>query len=143
MMRKAVKFSRRWKCWLGWFHDETFGFTVHFLWGIDGPGLKRYCEHAFPTGSVDLDDSDDWCGRHAKVTFEDKKKSYEVHVIALQDFKLNAFWISVLAHEVLHCTQSVLDGRGLQQDDDTCEAYTYVHDFLIRRCLELVEKSKK
>lgn len=134
----------RWKCRVGFFHNETYGFTVHLLVGIDGPRLKRYCDYTFPKGAVDADESDDWCGRHVVTRFEDKSRSYEVHVIALQDFQPTPAWIAALVHETLHATQEVLDSRGLSLDSDTVEAYTYLQDWLVRKCLEmLAQKGRK
>ena len=137
-----LKYLPRWRCRVGYFHNDTYGFTVHLLVGVDGPKLKAYCEKMFPKGTVEVDDDDDWCGRHTTVRFEDKSKSYEVHVIALQEFSLTPQWIGVLVHESIHAVQTALDSRGLQMDDNTIEAYTYTQDWLVTQCLKLLERKK-
>lgn len=133
-----LKYLPRWPCRVWYFHDEVYGFTVHLLVGIDGPRLMKYCEHMFPKDSFEMDDSDDWGGRHAMVRFEDKTTGYEVHVIALQDFKMTPHWICTLTHELLHTTQHALDTRGLTLSDETGEAYCYLHDSLLARCLKML-----
>lgn len=129
----------RWKCRVGCFHDETYGFTVHLLVGVNSAKLTRYCTDMFSaTVAQDVGEADDWCGRHMDVRVEDKKSSYEVHLVALYTFKWDAFWVSVLAHEMLHATHSVLGGRGLVMSDETIEAYTYMHDSLVKRSLKML-----
>lgn len=137
-----LKYVPRWRCRVGYFHDEVYGFTVHLLVGIDGPRLMRYCEYMFPKESYEMDDSDDWGGRHAMVRFEDKTKGYEVHIIALQEWHLTTHWICTLAHEILHATQHVLDSRGMTLSDETGEAYCYLHDSLLGRCLRMLGGKK-
>lgn len=133
-----LKYLPRWRCRAGFFQDETYEFTVHLLVGIDGPRLMKFCELMYPKGSYDVDDSDDWAGRHAKITFDDKSNHYEVHVVALQEFHWDPHWMSVLGHELLHCVQAALDSRGLQLGDETAEAYCYCFDSLLKRCLQML-----
>lgn len=74
------------------------------------------------------------------LSFETKKVSHEVHLIALQEFHWTPEWMSVLSHELLHCTNSVLHSRGMVMDDSTIEAYCYLHDSLVKRCLKMLPK---
>ena len=134
-----LRFTPRWRCRAGCFYDETYGFTVHLLVGVNSAKLTRYCADMFPAGSVqEVGEADDWCGRHMATRIEDRKCSYEVQLVALQTFKWDAFWISTLAHEMLHATHSVLGGRGLVMSDETIEAYTYLHDSLVKRSLKML-----
>lgn len=137
-----LRYLARWRCRVGYFHDDTWGFTVHLLVGIDGPRLMAYCQKMFPKDAFEMDDTDDWGGRHAMIRFEDKTTGYEVHVVALQDFKMTPHWISVLSHELLHCVHEALDCRGMCFTDEAAEAYCYTHDSLLKRCLVMLGGKK-
>lgn len=51
--------------------------------------------------------------------------------------------VPVLAHEILHAVQYVLDGKGLSLSDQTDEAYTYYLEFLLREAMTRLAGSRE
>lgn len=122
------------------FHDPVYNFTVHLLWESDGPQSAAYMRTNFPEVEVDKTDEDDeWGGRHMMLEFSRAGKNHEIHLVMLREFQGTIEDISVLAHELLHATHDVLYSRGLRLTDDTVEAFAYLHDSLVRRCLEALK----
>lgn len=119
------------------FQEDTFGFCLHLLWDLDGPHLAQYIRINFPEIEVDEEDEqDNWDGRHAKLEFARDGQGYEIHLVALRSFELTPLWISMLSHEVLHATHEALASRGIRLTDDTKEVFCYLHESLLRRCLQ-------
>lgn len=131
-------FRHRRGYWVAFFHDEAYNVTIHLLWGVTGPKFKSYAGANFPGN--DVDDTDDWCGRHAH--FQNSDKGYDVHVIALQQWRGRPEDYAVLVHECLHATRSVLHSRGIAMKGPGEEAYCYFLDSLVRRCLQQIRKAK-
>lgn len=120
------------------FQDETYNFGVLLLWDISGPELRRFLgKKKYP--KTERIGDDDWSGYALRYSTPD----YDVHVIALRHWSGSPWDHSVLAHECLHITQKVLDETGMRLGKRTAEAYCYLHDSLIRRCLEHIKKGTK
>jgi hypothetical protein len=57
---------------------------------------------------------------------------------------MNAAQIALLGHEVLHAVSFVLRKAGIEHTDETEEAYTYLHQFVMHQVLrEVGEKHWK
>ena len=135
-----LKYVKPLRYHVGYFHDDTWGFTVHLVVNIDGKRLMEYCKKMFPEDTFEFDDSEDWCGRHVMLQFESEKHGYEVHVVALRKFEWTPHWMSALSHELMHCTHAVLNRRGMTLSDATMETYCYTLDSLVKRCLEMLKR---
>lgn len=116
------------------FHDPVYNFTVHLLWDVNNDGLNEYLKTNFPDEEVPGGE-DDWCGCHAPLRSQ-TEPPHEVHVVALQKLEMDPACLAVLTHEIVHVTHDVLHPRGLRCKPSTIEAYAYLHDSLMRRCLE-------
>lgn len=122
------------------FHDEVYNFTVHLVWEVDAEKLGKYIAANFP-GEEAPEDADDWCGCHLPFALKGTPPQ-EVHVVALQQLALTPEPLAVLTHELFHVTHDVLSMRGIKCRGSTIEAYTYLLDSLVRRCLEEFIKAK-
>jgi len=123
------------------FHDQTYDFTVHVLWNLNGPTLAAYLRRNFPEFEADEEDArDDWEGRHMKLEFDRHGEGYEVHLVVLRKFRLTPPDIAVLAHECLHATHEALSSCGITLCEETKEVYCCLHESLVRRCLEAIKK---
>jgi hypothetical protein len=122
------------------FHDPVYNFTLHLLWEIDAKQLGEYVATNFP-GEENVNEADDWWGCHLPFT-QRADPPHEVHVVALREMSLAPEPLAVLTHELFHVTHDVLRGRGIKCKDSTVEAYTYLLDSLVRRCLEAFEAAK-
>lgn len=70
---------------------------------------------------------------HAHVAYG---KPWLIWVESLKD-------VPALAHEALHVTAGILEGRGLKYSEASEEAYTYTMEFIIRQVLNPSSKWKK
>jgi len=133
---KSPFFHRRWNRWVGFFHDQTYHFTVHLVWNLNHEQLKRYVSQQFDDNEPD--NNDNWAGRCAEYA----TREHEVQMIAIRKWRGTAFDHSVLVHECVHAAHNVLGSRGFKLTDESVEAYCYLIDSIYHRCLEQIIKAK-
>jgi hypothetical protein len=66
------------------------------------------------------------------------KKLY--YIIFTEPFMFTDNSYSILAHEVLHCTQFLL--RPILDIDKEYEAFAYTHTFIMDKCIELIRRNE-
>ena len=54
-----------------------------------------------------------------------------VYFLWLESFDSTVNKLSVLNHEMIHCTYSILNDRGIEVNDETEEVLAYYHSFLL------------
>lgn len=62
------------------------------------------------------------------------------------DWKPTPKWIAILAHECFHATEQILNARGQFFDNSTQsnnEAFAYLHESIVFRCLQRLMPSTK
>ena len=70
--------------------------------------------------------------RHAKDLY---------YIIFTEPFIFTDYSYSILAHEVLHCTQFLLE--PILDIKKEYEAFAYTHTFIMDKCMELIRGNKK
>lgn len=118
-----------------YFYDETWRANIWLVWPATPATLKKWIEKQF---KIPYKNDKSFNGRCLEVV--DAENVPLANVIALAGWDVNPKWISVLAHEALHCTDQVLSERGIRLTQDSDEAYTYFHESIMRRCLEFLMK---
>jgi hypothetical protein len=63
------------------------------------------------------------------------------YIIFTESFLFTDYSYSILAHEVLHCTQFLL--RPILDIDKEYEAFAYTHTFIMDKCMDLIRGVKK
>jgi len=53
------------------------------------------------------------------------------------------FLLSILAHEIFHCTCFLMDRVGIKYSDDSDEAYAYMIQYLTTKCYEKLKITVK
>lgn len=118
-------------------HDDCWDADVWILYPCDEPALTRFVEKKFKK-ILEPDEKPGFLGRF--VSIEDDDGNSLGHVIALSKWRNSPANVAILVHEALHVTHSILSDRGVELNDDTSEAFAYLLDSLVRRCLERLNK---
>lgn len=111
-----------------------YNFVVLLLWDITPDQFRAFVTKRFPDADEDIDD--DWSGYTMRVT----SGEVDAYVVALREWRGTSWDHSVLVHECMHVTHSVLAGNGIKLNDKTEECYSYAIDSIVRRSLELISK---
>lgn len=105
-----------------------------WITGISDPEDKKRIDNNKYTASYR---SIEWTGNEKKT-----KKLY--YIIFTETFMFTDSSYSILAHEVLHCTQFLLEPiLDIRQE---YESFAYTHTFIMDKCMELIrgnENTKK
>jgi hypothetical protein len=133
------RYSRNYKFWVSWFSEPVYSADVLLFWNVDAKGMNAYFAEAFPNHKVSVPVPDPWVGWSLELS----DKNIELYLICLRSFDWSPMAISTLTHECLHTSLSMLRSRGMRLNKHTEEAYCYLHDSLVRRCLEEIKKAKR
>lgn len=107
--------------------------AVHLVWPATVEQYKSYMEDTFDY-TTKTTDAMAWC---ASLSI----KGSDCQLIGLSSWKKDPRHISILGHEVFHATHNILAFVGFGLSDKSCEAYTYVHEFIMKKCLEALWNS--
>jgi hypothetical protein len=121
----------------GFIYDETWRANVHLLWPATPEVLSRYMKKRH---GIDHAIEGPFAGRCLEI--QDPELTSGGQVIALRAWKWTPTWIAVLAHELDHCTNWILWARGLKCVPESEEAFCYLKEALMRRCLELLSRKQ-
>jgi hypothetical protein len=132
-------FVRAHRFWTGWFEEPVYSATVQVCWDVDTKGMESYIARTFPEYVGAIPRLDPWCAWSLELS----DKQHELYLICLRKFQWTPDDIGTLAHECLHTTASMLRSRGLSFNKQTEEAYAYLHDSLVRRCLAEMQKARR
>lgn len=117
------------------FKEEIYNEPIHLLWNVTDRSLTQYMKRRFDyaytrTGFLGV-------GRCLRMSHVGEGTST---VIVVNRWLDTNYSHSILAHECLHATHAILKDVGMNLTDDTVEAYCYLHDSLVRRCLNAIKK---
>lgn len=115
------------------FYDHCWKANIHLLWKADNNDLSKYMKRTF---SVDYRSEVEADGKCLEVL--DCDDVQRACVIYLADWKADPRWISVLSHECLHATHQILSVRSLEMNNASVEVFTYLHESIMSRCLEVL-----
>lgn len=117
----------------GWFYDPVYEANIHFIWDAEQGTLTKYTKEIFNT---DVDEGRVAFGRCVRIEHSDGRQSI---IIAISKSQGVAFF-QALAHECLHATFYILINAGMKLSDDSDEAYCYLHDSIVKRCLDMMKQ---
>lgn len=128
---------------VAWFYDECWRCSIHLLWPLPGKELTgkqidKYLRNQFKdkTGPMEIPSDDMFDGRCSELGAE----CHGVHVISLREWEMTPKWISCLSHECFHATEQALSQRGMVLNDASSEAYAYLMQSMVKRCLDILTK---
>ena len=121
----------------GWFFDQTWNVNVHLIWPVDSELVNQYVREQF---DFEYGNLKEFSGRCLQIM---KGESLAVILIALEKWEPTPRWVACLAHECFHAAEMILEERGLKHGLETSEAYTYLLESLVRRCMTILEQPKQ
>lgn len=127
---------------LAWFYEECWRANIYFTWDSSPQKLIRMLKEEW---DISYTKTDRFGGRALEFMKQDEPhKGVPIYVIALAEkWSDNHALVAALSHECLHITRYILNSRGLTEfNDETEEAFTYLQESLLRRCLKLLAKPR-
>lgn len=118
-----------------WFYDQLYLFNFRLVWPITKATLEKYLEDEFPDGPPCVFDDDEFGG---KAIFAPTGGKGGTYIVALRHWRGNADDHSNLVHECLHIANLILNHRGVGVTTDNDEAQTYLLQYLVRQCLNVL-----
>lgn len=115
----------------GWFWDPTWKANLHILWPVSGKQVEQYIKRNFGFKY-------EWVGDPAARCIEIWSKGVGAHLICLNSWKESPKHYGILAHEAFHATHQILKERGVRLTDDSDEAFTYLLESIVDRCLQIM-----
>lgn len=111
------------------FTDAVYGTQFVLMWDGTPEQFAKIIKRDYDK----LYDGDgDFLGRCVSI---DGKHAHTV-IILLPKWRKDPEGIAILAHEIFHATERVMEFRDIPHSADTSEAYAYFFDSVLRRCLE-------
>lgn len=116
-----------------WFWNDVYKFSMFVIWDVDNDQYKAWMKEKYGL-------EDDFVDRSGVChTIKHNETGSIGYLIALREYKHDdPYLIGVLAHEVNHIVQRVLDSRGMDMNEHTVEAYCYLTEWLMRSCVEVM-----
>lgn len=120
--------------------DECWNAELHVIWPADDAAIHRFVKRKFKvTMDPTPENEREFSGRFVKIL---GKNNCEVAaLIALEKWRGTPEDISSLAHELLHAVRWFLQDRGVNFTEETDEAYCYLLDSFLSRCLEKLNRA--
>lgn len=134
---KRVRFKNHWH---GWFYDETYRANVDVIWPVNAKQIAEFTKHRY---SIPLEESQPFGAKCVNVT-EGNGRQTQLICLAKWPLRPDAHDHSFLAHECLHAVSNILDRRGMPLvPHASIEAYTFLLESLVRRCLQVMNTSRR
>lgn len=130
---RAYPLWRGEKVQIGIFFDECWRFNFRLIWNCTDKDLRDYCKDEFDIEFPQ--ESDDWAGRFVDHQHE---IGGPILVIALKRWTGTAEDHAMLAHEAFHAATHLLRKKATPLTEQTEEAYAYLVESIIRRCLIII-----
>lgn len=132
-MRKRRLFQKG--VWCGYFYDDCWRANLHLVWPATSEVQSAYIKKVF---GIDYKRPGVWDGRCTEVL--DMEDAAVAHVIFLRGWSLKPSWIAALSHEAFHATEQILSKRGMRLGNESSEAYAYLIESIVQRCMEILGK---
>lgn len=117
-----------------WFKNDTWNMGFHLLVGCSVAHLREWTKENY---QYELGDDD----RPLEGSFVDMtNEKGTAYVIQLSEpWKGSIKQIGTLSHELLHLVMRALSARGIWHTRATEEAYCYLHECLLKWCINALE----
>ena len=121
-----------------WFYDECWRVNFYVLPNTTPENVAEFIDNQF--GLKYRIQADTAAARCYEIV--DGEGVQVGIVIALHGWKMDAKWLSYLAHECFHAAEYVADRCGLKHCDKSSEAFAYLIESIFRRSLDRILKKK-
>lgn len=122
--------------WVGWFFDETYRENIDIIWPVNQKQVSAYIERRYGLVAEKDDPSDTFGAMCSNIIMDDGTGG---QIISLRGWDASCPKdVSMLTHEVFHCADHILGKRGMPLTAGSTEAYAYLIESIMRRCLILL-----
>lgn len=127
--------------WNAWFYDETYRENIDLIWPVDEKQMIRFMKDRFDIAYKPEKEFGATC------LMINKGSGASHQLICLHEWdRTDNTDLSFLAHEAFHAAEHILSIRGIELLPDnrtTAEAYAYLIESIMRRCLILLDTRRK
>ena len=122
-----------------WFYEETYRENIDLIWPVDNPKVTAFMKSRF---NIKYKSTFEFGGRVVELD-NPPHGHHQVICLGVWSRHPDPTDLSFVSHECFHAAENILSKRAIPLVDDSCEAYAYLLESLVRRCLVLLDTRRK
>jgi len=119
---------------VGRFYVDIYRVNIYLLPWCENISLSKWIKNQF---GFDYHCDNSYAGRTTEIITKDRPTDY---VISIDNWKWTNLYMGCLSHECLHIAMFILEQRKVLFDGANSEQLTYLQEFLLRKCLDIIKE---